>query len=147
MAAFGFEDWLTNPDFNTADARDRHKDALIERVQKWVLDNNYDKFQVTEVLSKAGVPVAPVLNTREIMDDESLYDGNTLVKINQPGKVGEFVTVGCPFTMSNFQPTYGPCPTLGGNTDEVLKDYGFSEAEIEKFAKNGTTAPLPDGQM
>ena len=99
------------------------------------------------MLSKAGVPVAPVLNTREIMDDESLYDGNTLVKINQPGKVGEFVTVGCPFTMSNFQPTYGPCPTLGGNTDEVLKDYGFSEAEIEKFAKNGTTAPLPDGQM
>lgn len=88
-----------------------------------------------------------MLNTREIMDDESLYDGNTLVKINQPGKVGEFVTVGCPFTMSNFQPTYGPCPTLGGNTDEVLKDYGFSEAEIEKFAKNGTTAPLPDGQM
>lgn len=147
VAAFGFEDWLTNPDFNTADARDRHKDALIERVQKWVLDNNYDKFQVTEVLSKAGVPVAPVLNTREIMDDENLYDGNTLVKINQPGKVGEFVTVGCPFTMSNFQPTYGPCPTLGGNTDEVLKDYGFSEAEIEKFAKNGTTAPLPDGQM
>lgn len=147
VAAFGFEDWLSNPDFNTADARDRHKDALIERVQKWVLDNNYDKFQVTEILSKAGVPVAPVLNTKEIMDDESLYDGNTLVKINQPGKVGEFVTVGCPFTMSNFQPAYGPCPTLGGNTDEVLKDYGFSEAEIEKFAKNGTTAPLPDGQM
>jgi len=29
--AFGFEDWLTNPDFNTADARDRHKDGMIHR--------------------------------------------------------------------------------------------------------------------
>lgn len=147
VEVFGFQDWLTNPDFNTADARDRHKDALIARVQKWVLDNDLDKYQVTEKLAPAGVPVAPVLNTKEIMDDQSLYDGNTLVKIDQPGKVGEFVTVGVPFTMSNFQPTYPPCPTLGGNTAEVLKEYGYTDAQIAEFAKNGTTAPLPDGKM
>lgn len=76
------------------------------------------------------------------MTDESLYDGNTLVKINQGGNIGEFVTVGCPFTMSNYQPTYGPCPSLGGNTDEVLKAYGFSDDEIAQFAANGTTAPV-----
>lgn len=147
VEVFGFQDWLTNPDFNTADARDRHKDALIARVQKWILDNDLDKYQVTENLAPAGVPVAPVLNTKEIMDDQSLYDGNTLVKIDQPGKVGEFVTVGVPFTMSNFQPTYPPCPTLGGNTAEVLKEYGYTDAQIAEFAKNGTTAPLPDGKM
>ena len=147
VEVFGFQDWLTNPDFNTADARDRHKDALIARVQKWVLNNDLDKYQVTEKLAPAGVPVAPVLNTKEIMDDQSLYDGNTLVKIDQPGKVGEFVTVGVPFTMSNFQPTYPPCPTLGGNTAEVLKEYGYTDAQIAEFAKNGTTAPLPDGKM
>lgn len=147
VEVFGFQDWLTNPDFNTADARDRHKDALIARVQKWVLDNDLDKYQVTEKLAPAGVPVAPVLNTKEIMNDQSLYDGNTLVKIDQPGKVGEFVTVGVPFTMSNFQPTYPPCPTLGGNTAEVLKEYGYTDAQIAEFAKNGTTAPLPDGKM
>lgn len=144
-AAFGFEDWLTNPDFNTADARDRHKQELIARVEKWTMQ--YDKFEVTARLSPAGVPCAPVLSTKEILDDETLYDGNTLVKINQPGAVGEFVTVGCPFTMSNYQPTYGPCPELGGNTDEVLKDLGYTDDQIAAFAKNGTTAPLPDGQM
>jgi formyl-CoA transferase len=147
VEVFGFQDWLTNPDFNTADARDRHKDALIARVQKWILDNDLDKYQVTEKLAPAGVPVAPVLNTKEIMNDQSLYDGNTLVKIDQPGKVGEFVTVGVPFTMSNFQPTYPPCPTLGGNTAEVLKEYGYTDAQIAEFANNGTTAPLPDGKM
>lgn len=84
------------------------------------------------------------------MDDETLYDGNTLVKINQPGyggKVGEFVTVGVPFTLSNYQPTYGPCPTLGGNNEEVLKSLGYSQADIDKFAKNGTTEPLANGKM
>lgn len=139
--AFGFEDWLTNPDFNTADARDRNKQALINRVEQWT--QQYDKYEVTAKLSEFGVPVAPVLNTKEIMDDETLYDGNTLVKINQGGKVGEFVTVGVPFTFSNYQPTYGPAPELGGNTEEVLKEYGFTDDQIAEFAKNGTTAPLP----
>lgn len=134
----GFEDWLTNPDFNTADARDKHKQEIIERIQAFCIDKT--KFEVTDLLSKGGIPVGPVLSTKEIMEDESLYDGNTLVKINQGGKVGEFVTVGVPFTMSNYQPTYGPCPTLGGNTSEVLKAYGYTDDQIAEFAKNGTTA-------
>ena len=77
------------------------------------------------------------------MTDETLYDGNTLVKINQGGEIGTFVTVGVPFTMSNFQPTYGPCPTLGGNTTEVLTSLGYTADQIESFKQNGTTAPMP----
>ena len=139
--ALGFEDWLTNPDFNAADARDRHKEEILARIGAWCADKT--KYEVTDILSKAGVPVAPVLSTKEMMTDESLYDGNTLVRINQGGKIGTFVTVGVPFTMSNYQPTYGPCPSLGGNTDEVLKDLGYSDAEIASFAANHTTTPMP----
>ncbi|MDE6629042.1 MAG: formyl-CoA transferase, partial [Muribaculaceae bacterium] len=139
--AFGFQDWLTNPDFNTADARDRHKDEIIKRIGDWAITRT--KFEVVKELAPYGVPCAPVLNTKEIMEDESLYDGNTLVRINQGGKIGEFVTVGCPFTISNYQPTYGPCPTLGGNNDEVLKALGYTPEQIAEFAQNGTTAPLP----
>lgn len=142
--ALGFQDWMTNPDFNTADARDKHKDEIIKRIESFTITKT--KYEVTEILSKAGVPVGPVLSTKEIMSDESLYDGNTLVKINQGGRVGEFVTVGCPFTISNYQPTYGPCPELGGNTTEVLKEYGYTDAQIAQFAKNGTTEPMPKPQ-
>lgn len=139
--ALGFEDWLTNPDFNTADARDRHKQEIWARIQTWCIDKT--KYEVTDILSKAGVPVAPVLSTKEIMDDESLYDGNTLVKIDQGGKIGTFVTVGVPFTLSNYQPVYGPCPTLGGNTDEILTSLGFTAEQQAAFKANGTTAPMP----
>lgn len=139
--ALGFEDWLTNPDFNTADARDKHKQEIYKRIESFTI--NKTKFEVTELLSKAAVPVGPVLSTKEIMDDQSLYDGNTLVKINQGGKVGEFVTVGCPFTLSNYQPTYGPCPELGENTTEVLKAYGYTDEQIAAFAANHTTTPMP----
>lgn len=140
--AFGFEDWLTNPDFNTADARDRHKKEIIARIEGWTQTRT--KYEVVEALAPYGVPCAPVLNTKEIMDDPTSYDGNTLVKINQGGKIGEFVTVGCPFTISNYQPVYGPCPELGGNTAEVLKSLGYTDDQIASFAKNGTTAPLAE---
>ena len=142
--AMGFEDWLTNPDFNPADARDRHKQEIYARVQAWAIDK--DKMEIVKILGPAGVPCAPVLSTKEIMDDETLYDGNTLVKINQGGNIGEFVTVGVPFTISNYQPTYGPCPTLGGNTDEVLTSLGYTADQIAQFKANGTTAPLPKKQ-
>lgn len=138
--AFGFEDWLSDPDFDTADARDRHKDEIIKRIASWTADKT--KYEVTEYLSKYGVPVGPVLSTKEIMSDESLYDGNTLVRIDNGGKVGEFVTVGCPFTMSNYQPKYGPAPLeIGQDTEEVLKSYGYTDEQIAGFAANGTTAP------
>ncbi len=139
--ATGFTDWLTNPDFATADARDRNKQAIYKRIGEWTADKT--KFEVTELLGKYGVPVGPVLSTKEIMTDESLYDGNTLVKINQPGAVGEFVTVGCPFTISGYQPGYGPAPELGGNNQEVLSSLGYTAEQQAEFAKNGTTEPLP----
>lgn len=138
--ATGFTDWLDNPDFNTADARDKHKQEIQARIQEWCSDKT--KYEVTAILSKAEVPVGPVISTRELLDDQSLYDGNTLVKINQPGAVGEFVTVGCPFTLSSYQPTYGPCPELGQNTEEILTSLGYSAAQQEELKKNGTTAPL-----
>lgn len=141
----GFEDWLTNPDFNTADARDRHKEEIYRRIGAWTADKT--KYEVTDILSKVGVPVGPVISTKELLTDESLYDGNTLVKIDQGGRIGEFVTVGCPFTMSTYQPTYAPCPELGGDTDDVLKSLGYTDDEIAAFAKNGTTEPIPPTPM
>ena len=139
--AVGFQDWLTNPNFNTADARDRNKQAIYDRIGQWTADKT--KFEVTDILSKAGVPVGPVLSTKEILTDESLYDGNTLVRINQGGAVGEFVTIGCPFTISGYQPVYGPAPELGADTNDVLTSLGYTADQINEMAQNGTTKPMP----
>jgi len=65
--AMGFEDWLTNPDFNTADARDRHKEEIYKRIESFTIDK--DKIQVVELLAPYGVPAGPVLSTKEVLND------------------------------------------------------------------------------
>ncbi len=143
--AMGFEDWLTNPDFSTADARDRNKQAIWNRIQSFTITRTKD--EVVQALAPYGVPCAPVLSMKEIQDDPSLRQAKAIVEIDQGGEVGKFLTVGCPCTFSNYEPNYGPCPELGGNTEEILKGIGYTPDQIRSFAKNGTTAPLPDGQM
>jgi crotonobetainyl-CoA:carnitine CoA-transferase CaiB-like acyl-CoA transferase len=44
--------------------------------------------------------------------------------------------------MSGFQPDYKPCPTLGGNTAEILTALGYTDSQQAEFAANGTTHPL-----
>ena len=140
----GFEDWLTNPDFSTADARDKHKSEIWARIQAYTIDKT--KYEVTQLLGTQGIPCGPVLNMKEILNDQSLYDNKTLVKIQQGGNVGEFVTVGCPCTFSNFTPNYGPAPELGGNNAEILSSLGYTSEQQQAFAQNGTTAPV-NGKM
>ena len=61
--ALGFQDWLTNPDFNTAEARDMHKQQVYARIEeKSRTKTRYDKYTITDMLGKAGVPVGPVMD-------------------------------------------------------------------------------------
>lgn len=143
--AIGFTDWIDDPRFNTADARDRNKPAIWARIQEYTITKT--KEEVTNDLGPKGVPCGPVLSMYEIEHDQYLRQSKGIVSIDQGGVRGNFLTVGCPCTFSNFEPDYAPCPTLGGNNEEILTAYGFTPEQQAEFAKNGTTEPLADGKM
>ena len=56
----------------------------------------------------------------------------SLVEVDQP-KRGKFVTIGCPPKLSSYSPEVKPAPALGENTDDILKEIGYSDADIAKF--------------
>ncbi|MEZ5164505.1 MAG: CoA transferase [Bifidobacterium adolescentis] len=60
----GFEDWLTDPRFNTANARDEHKTEVYQRVEAYTMQ--FDKYTLTKELGAKGVPVGPVLDWYEL---------------------------------------------------------------------------------
>lgn len=138
--AMGLDDMCTDPRFMTAAARDKNKEIIWHRISAWTIDKTQEECMA--VLGKAGVPSSPVVTMREIAHDPENLANQTLVKINQGGEVGEFLTVACPCTFNNFTPNYGPCPELGGNNVEILKGLGYTDAQIEEMNNNGTLKPL-----
>lgn len=125
--ALGKSEWIDDPKFNTPAARNLVKDEIYKGVEEYTITR--DKFEVVDVLGKAGVPCGPVLSMKEIEADQSLYKCGTLVEVEQP-KRGKFITIGCPPKFSSFTPRVKSAPLLGEHTDEILKELGYTDSQI-----------------
>ena len=126
--AMGYPQWIDDPKFNTPEARNEIKTEIYAAIEAYTMQ--HDKMEIVETLGKAGVPCGPVLSMKEIENDESLRKCGTIVEVDQP-KRGKFLTIGCPPKFSNYTPQVKAAPLLGEHTDEVLKEVGYSEAEIQ----------------
>ncbi len=128
--ALGKPEWATDPKFNTPAARNLVKEEIYKGVEEYTITK--DKNEIVDVLGKAGVPCGPVLSMYEIARDESLRKCGTIVEVDQP-KRGKFLTIGCPPKLSTFTPEVKAAPLLGADTNAVLKELGYSDADIAKF--------------
>ncbi|MGL6115840.1 MAG: formyl-CoA transferase [Cetobacterium sp.] len=126
----GKTEWINDSKYNTPKARDLVKDEIYKEIENFTM--TMDKFQVVEHLSKFGVPCGPVLTMAEIEKDESLKKCGTLVEVDQPGR-GKFLTIGCPPKFSNFTPEIKKAPALGEHTNEILKEIGYTDEEINQL--------------
>ena len=93
-------------------------------------------------LEAAGVPAGPVLSIGEMLNDPQVLARDMVVEVEH-SRLGKMKTLGPPV---KFSSTPGRvqrgAPQLGQHTREVLKEYGYSEAEIDKLAGNGYVITL-----
>ena len=128
--AIGHPEWIDDPKFNTPEARNAIKQEIYDAVEAYTMQ--HEKIEIVETLGKLGVPCGPVLSMKEIENDESLRKCGTIVEVEQP-KRGKFLTIGCPPKFSSYTPQVKAAPLLGEHTDEVLKEVGYSDAEIQNL--------------
>ena len=105
-------------------------------VEEWVAERTVD--EVVETLVETGIPVAPVLNLDEVMENEQALHREMFVKVDHP-TLGETTLPGFPI---KFSETKGdvttPAPLLGQYNSEVYSELlGLSEDEIEALRKEG----------
>jgi len=88
----------------------------------------------------AGVPVGPVHSLGEALTHPQTLSRAMVVDLIHP-EAGETRALGCPLHFS-ATPTRidRPAPLLGEHTREVLRECGYSEAEVEAFVAEGVVA-------
>lgn len=128
--AIGKEEWIDDPAYKTALARQDKIFKIFDYIEEWLKDKT--KFEAIEILRKHDIPCGPVLSMKEIAIDESLRKAKTIVEVEHKVR-GKYLTVGSPIKMSGATVEITPSPLLGEHTDEVLAELGYSDKEISSI--------------
>jgi formyl-CoA transferase len=140
--ALGKPEWITDPAYSTARARQPHIFQIFAEIEKWLADKT--KYEAIEQLRKFEVPAAPVLSMKEIVHDAALRASGMIVEVPHKER-GTYITVGSPIKFSDFTPTITGSPLLGEHTDEVLTELGYSPDQIEKLCEKGVLVKRTGG--
>ena len=125
-------DLTSSPDFLDMPARRKNRDALTR-----VLDEEFAR-QETESWIKdlsGTVPCGPVYDMAQALRNPYFLERDGVQVLNHPDMPG-LKLVASPIRLGEPLPAK-PAPKLGEHTDQLLKELGFSEPEIEKMKEEG----------
>ncbi|HLB79953.1 MAG TPA: CoA transferase, partial [Dongiaceae bacterium] len=134
MKIVGREELIEHPDYATPKARLSRLDECFGIIEQWT--RQHDKFEVMRILNEVDVPCGPILDMKDLIEDASLAARGTVVEVDHPTR-GPFTTVGCPIKLSESPVEVITSPALGEHTEDVLRELGYGDNEIENARAEG----------
>jgi crotonobetainyl-CoA:carnitine CoA-transferase CaiB-like acyl-CoA transferase len=119
-----------DPRFATNPDRVTHRTELAEAIQERLGDEALS--DVLARLEQAGVPAAPVNDVGQVAEHEQTSALGMIQSMPEP-------TIALPLSIDGerVQHRRKP-PRLGEHTDEILRDLGYGDAELEALAAEGS---------
>jgi len=132
--ALGTEPLLDDPRFRTAPDRSKNRKALAVELEKGFAKRTTQEW--VELLNAKGVPSGPILDVKQVYEDEQIRHLKMAVPVQHP-VLGELRLQAPPVTLSR---TPGgvrtPAPDAGEHTDQILGELGYSPTDIDTLRRD-----------
>jgi crotonobetainyl-CoA:carnitine CoA-transferase CaiB-like acyl-CoA transferase len=120
-------EWVSDPKFATGEARLKNRPEIKAMIEPLFRRNTSEEWM--RALASAGVPAGPIYRMDEVFNDPQVRHLGIAVSCTHPVR-GEISLVGQPVKLSRTPAAiHKSSPDAGANSDELLDELGFSEAE------------------
>jgi crotonobetainyl-CoA:carnitine CoA-transferase CaiB-like acyl-CoA transferase len=131
----GAPEWIEDKRFASDKSRGDHGEIISARVAEWCAARSSD--EAIKAFEGARVPAGPVYTMREALDDPHIKASDILTTTDYPG-IGKAPIAATPVKLHG---TPGEvrrrAPTLGEHSDEILRELGYSAAQIDDLRASG----------
>lgn len=128
-------EWLDDPRFRTPALRQRNIDDRLRMTQEVLLTRSAEEWLVR--LTEAGVPCAPVLTRREMIQHPQIQASGIVVETDHPA-AGRIRGARPAARFSETPATIrSGGPALGAHNEAILAELGYTQSEIVRLSKSG----------
>jgi crotonobetainyl-CoA:carnitine CoA-transferase CaiB-like acyl-CoA transferase len=134
----GHPEWRDDPRFADNTARMRNRQALVEAMNAVLRSRTRAEWMA--LFDAAGVPAGPVHSLGEALEHAQTRARGMVVDLVHP-EAGPTRAIGCPVHLSSTPAEVRcPAPRLGEHTREVLREAGYSDAQVDVLVAEGVVA-------
>ncbi len=136
--AIGHPEWKEKVAWSTRQKRTQARNAVNDAISD--ITRHKSSAHWVELFEEAGVPCGPIYTIDQTFADPQVQHLGIAAPVSHPVK-GEFRIVGSPINMHGTPKTIRrPTPDRGEHSDEILREFGFSDAQLRELRAAGVLA-------